>query len=195
MLSDNPPVRLVGICGSLRKKSYNRYLLQAAASALPKGAQLTIAEIRDVPLFDQDVLDAHGFPPSVKALRAAIAAADCVLIASPEYNYSIPGVLKNAIDWASRGSDQPFAGKTIGIMGATPGGLGTVRGQMHLRQVCIFLNLAPLAKPEVLVSRAHEKFNAEGDLVDEKTRDELGTFLSALVDFTRRVRGLQSPSQ
>lgn len=195
MMSDNQPVRLVGICGSLRKSSFNRSLLRAAGALLPEGVELSTAEIRDVPLYDQDVLDASGFPPSVQALRAAIAAADGVLIASPEYNFSMPGVLKNAIDWASRGSDQPFAGKTLGIMGATPGGLGTVRAQMHLRQVCIFLNLVPLHKPELMVSRAHEKFNAAGELTDEKTQKELRAFLAALVDFTRRLRAPASPAK
>jgi len=180
-------VKTLGVCGSLRKASYNAAALRAAAELLPEGMTLEIADITAIPLYNEDVR-AAGFPPPVQRLRDQIAAADALLIATPEYNYSMAGVLKNAIDWASRPPDQPFNGKTLGIIGASPGLLGTARAQYHLRQSCVFLNMYPLNKPEVLIAQAATKFDAELRLTDQTTRDLIAKLLVALRDWTRQLR-------
>jgi chromate reductase len=156
---------------------------------LPDGATLEIFDLAPIPLYNQDLTEGGNIPESVQRFKARIAAADALLIATPEYNYSIPGVLKNALDWASRPpKDSPFDDKPLAIMGAG-GGLGTGRAQYHLRQVAVFLNLLPLNKPEVLVQRAWEKFDAQGHLTDEPTRQQVRALLEALVAWTRRLRG------
>jgi chromate reductase, NAD(P)H dehydrogenase (quinone) len=185
-MADTRVVKLLGICGSLRKGSYNRAAMRAASELLPDGLSLTIAEIADIPLYDEDVRQA-GFPPPVQRLREAIATADALLFATPEYNYSVSGVLKNAIDWASRPPDQPFNGKPVAIMGASAGLWGTSRAQYHLRQSCVFLNMLPINKPEVLIAQAQNKFDAEGRLADQTTRDLIAQLLVALRDWTRRL--------
>jgi chromate reductase len=179
-------IGVLGISGSLRKASYNTALLRAAVELAPPEVRITIAEISAIPLYDEDVRE-QGFPAPVEALRRQVKEADALLIATPEYNYSMPGVLKNAIDWVSRPPDQPFDGKPLAIMGASPG-MGTVRAQYHLRQSAVFLNMLPLNKPEVMVGRAMEKFDAEGRLTDAKTREAVGTLLAALVAWTRRLK-------
>jgi chromate reductase, NAD(P)H dehydrogenase (quinone) len=180
-------LHVLGIAGSLRAGSYNRALLRAAATLLPEGMMLETAEIGDIPLYDAD-LEAKGIPEVVKQLKMKMAAADAVLIATPEYNYSIPGVLKNAIDWVSRAPDPPLTGKPAAIMGASMGMMGTVRSQLHLRQVCVFLNVLLMNKPEVLVARAQEKFGADGTLTDEPTREAVRKLLVALRDWTLFVQ-------
>src|SRR5688572_12612330 len=182
------PVRVLGISGSLRMGSYNTMLLKEAVRLRPEGVAIEIADISQIPLYNDDVREA-GNPPEVVALREAIAAADALLIATPEYNYSVPGVLKNAIDWASRPPDQPMNGKPLALMGATPGMLGTARAQMHLRQSCVFLNMFVVNTPEVLIARAQEKIDAEGKLTDETTRKLIGKLLVALADLTRKLSG------
>ena len=181
------PLRVLGFAGSLRKASFNRGLLRAATELVPDGMSLDVFDIAPIPLYNGD-LEAEGRPEPVTAFREAIRAADALLIACPEYNYSIPGVLKNAIDWASRGADQPFAGKPVAFMGAG-GGLGTARSQYHLRQVCVFLDLHPLNKPEVFVPQASQKFDAQGNLTDESVRPRVAALLAALGDWTQRLRG------
>jgi len=180
-------VRLLGVSGSLRKGSYNTALLRAASELLPEGMTLEIFDLSSIPLYNDD-LRALGFPTPVQEFRDRIAAADALLIATPEYNFSIPGVLKNAIDWASRPPDPPLNGRPVGIMGASTGNFGTVRAQMHLRQVCVFCNMFPLNKPEVLVMRAKEKFDANGRLIDETARGFIRDMLLALADWTQRLR-------
>ena len=180
-------VRLLGVSGSLRKGSYNTALLRAASELLPEGMTLEIFDLSSIPLYNDDVR-ALGFPKPVQEFRDRIAAADALLIATPEYNFSIPGVLKNAIDWASRPPDPPLNGRPVGIMGASTGNFGTVRAQMHLRQVCVFCNMFPLNKPEVLVMRAKEKFDANGRLIDETARGFIRDMLLALADWTQRLR-------
>lgn len=182
------PISVLGICGSLRNASFNWSLLQAAAKHLPKEMNLESIRLHDIPLFNQDVLDA-GMPSSVQTFRDRIAAADALLICSPEYNYSISGVLKNAIDWASRPPNQPLNGKPLGIMGATPGNFGTVRAQMALRQVCVFTNMVPLLQPEVLVMKAETKFDSQRNLTDEVTKKILIQFLEAFAMWIRKLRG------
>jgi chromate reductase len=183
-------VRVLGIAGSLRKGSYNKMLLRAAAELAPQGMELTTFErLADVPLYNAD-LDVGEGPEPVRALREALSGADALLIATPEYNYGIPGVLKNAIDWASRPpATSPLRGMPAAIMGASTGMSGTIRAQLALRQAFVFTQTYPLQAPEVSVARAAEKFNATGRLVDEKTRDMLRQHLESLVAWTRKLRG------
>ena len=144
------------------------------------------AEIGSIPLYNEDVR-AQGFPPPVETLRRQIAAADALLFVTPEYNYSIPGVLKNAIDWASRPPDQPFAGKPVAIMGAGAGMAGTARAQYDLRRCCVFLDMHPLNKPEVLIFQAQNKFDAAGELTDETARGLIRDLMAALARWTRQI--------
>jgi chromate reductase len=180
-------VKTLGISGSLRKGSYNTAALRAAAELLPEGMTLEMADISQFPLYNEDVRQA-GFPPPVQKLRDQIVAADALLFVTPEYNYSMSGVLKNAIDWASRPPNQPFDGKPVGMMGVTPSLWGTKRAQYHLRQSCVYLNMLPVNKPEVLIAGAQGKFDAELRLTDKATRDLIAQLLVALRDWTRRLR-------
>jgi chromate reductase len=184
------PVRVLGIAGSLRKGSYNKMLLRAATELAPQGMELTTFErLADVPLYNAD-LDVDEGPEPVRALREALHGADALLIATPEYNYSIPGVLKNAIDWASRPpATSPLRGMPAAIMGASTGVSGTMRAQLALRQAFVFTQTYPLQAPEVIVARAADKFDATGRLVDEKTRDVLRQHLESLVAWTWKLRG------
>ncbi|MFI4986988.1 MAG: NADPH-dependent FMN reductase [Alphaproteobacteria bacterium] len=187
-MAERKPVSVLGICGSLRKGSYNRMALAAAGELLPPGMTLESFDIAAIPLYNEDVR-AAGFPKPVEELRARILAADALLFATPEYNYSMPGVLKNAIDWASRPPDQPFNGKPAAIMGASPGLVGTGRAQYHLRQSCVFLNMFPVNKPEVLIGQYQSKFDAAGKLTDETTRGFIRDLLASLDAWTRKLRG------
>lgn len=178
------PVRILGFAGSLRRNSVNRGLLRAAAELLPPAASLETFDLLPVPLFNQD--EEKPFPASVQEFRDRILAADALLIATPEYNHSIPGVLKNALDWASR-PQNVFDGKPLAIMGAG-GQFGTTRAQYHLRQVAAALNLMPVNVPQVLVFRSWEKFDPDGNLIDEESRKLVGDLLAALVRLTRQLR-------
>jgi chromate reductase len=183
-------IEALGIAGSLREGSYNRALLRAARDLAPDGLEIRIYEgLADIPLYNEDVR-ARGEPEPVVALKEAIRRADALLWVTPEYNYSIPGVLKNAIDWASRPpKTSPLNGKPAAIMGATTGSWGTVRSQMHLRQVCVYTNMLPINKPQVLVARARSKFDEDGKLVDETTQGFVRQLLEALVEWTLRLQG------
>ncbi|WP_394843672.1 NAD(P)H-dependent oxidoreductase [Pendulispora brunnea] len=174
--------RVLGIAGSLRKQSYNRALLRTATQLAPASLTFETAEWADFPPYDADV-EAAGRPESVVRFRAQIAAADAILIATPEYNYSIPGGLKNAVDWASRPPEQPFNGKLLGIIGASGGDGGTMRSQYHWRQVAVFLNLHVMNKPEVFVRRAGDKFDAEGNLTDEAIRKTLTQYMQSFAEW------------
>ena len=180
------PLRVLGIAGSLRKGSYNRSLLRAAIELAP--ASLAISpfdRIGEIPLYDAD-REAAGLPDAVVALKAAMRECDAILFATPEYNHSIPGLLKNAIDWASRpAADPAFGGKPAGIIGATPGLGATIRAQMALRQTLDGAAFV-MGQPEVLIARAAEKFDESGSLTDETTRRVLGRFLTALEAWVRR---------
>ena len=179
-------MKVLGVSGSLRKASFNTAALKACAELMPAGMTLSIAEIGDLPLFNQDVFDA-GLPEPVKRFRAAVAAADGLLIASPEYNYGIPGVLKNAIDWVSRPSrGSPLEGKPVAIMGASAGASGTMRMQLQLRQTLQAVGMYAMPRPEIFVTFCRDKFDADGRLTDEKTREHLRRFLTAFVEWTRR---------
>ena len=180
-------VNVLGFAGSLRAGSYNRALLLAAAEVVPEGARLEIFDLEGIPPFNQDL--ESSMPQKAKEFKAKIRSADAILIATPEHNYSIPGVLKNAIDWASRPyGDNSFDSKPVAVMSASTGMLGGARAQYHLRQVFVFLNMHPLNKPEVLVAFANQKFDEKGRLVDEKTREKIKELLEALVDWTRKLK-------
>jgi chromate reductase len=179
---------VTAFAGSLRAESFNRALLGAAVEVAPEGMTIEIQDISAIPLYDAD-LEAAGLPESVAAFRRAIAAADGLLIATPEYNHGVSGVTKNAIDWASRPPRQsPLDGKPVGIMGASPGMTGTARGQSQLRQAFGFTNSYCMPQPEILVARAHEKFDAEGRLTDVATREHLAKYLSAFAGWVRIFR-------
>ncbi len=181
-------IHVLGFSGSLRKASYNAGLLRAAQEALPEDMTLEIFDLAPIPLYNEE-LNVNGGPEPVKAFKARIAEADALLIATPEYNYSIPGVLKNAIDWASRpAKESPLNEKPIALMGAG-GIMGTVRAQGHLRQVAVYTNMHPLNKPELEVQRAWEKFDQNGNLTDEATRQAIRPLLEALAAWTRRLKG------
>jgi chromate reductase len=181
------PIHVLGFAGSLRTGSFNKALLRAAAELAPEDMTLEIFDLTPIPMYNADVQE-QGFPPSVRTFRERIAAADALLIATPEYNYSIPGVLKNAIDWASRPPDQPLFKKPVAVMGASNGTLGTVRSQLALRQVFVTLNMLPVQKPEVLVAKAQDKIDASGKLTDEITRNHVRGLLEALAAWTEQVR-------
>lgn len=181
------PIKVLGLSGSLRKKSFNSMLLRAAQSLAPEGMTVEIGDIGDLPLYDQDVMDA-GIPAPVARLRSQCAAADAILFVTPEYNYSIPGGLKNAIDWASRPPNAPLLGKPAAILGASPGILGTARAQYHLRQVCVFLDMKVINKPEVFIGEAPSRFDESGNLKDEKSRAKVQELMKALHDWTLKLR-------
>jgi chromate reductase len=181
------PVAVFGFAGSLRKNSYNKALLHAAAKLLPKDAKLEISDLQGIPPFNQDL--EKRMPDIVKEFKAKIRAADAILIASPEYNYSMPGVLKNAIDWASRPyGDNSFEGKPVAIMSASTGMLGGSRAQYHLRQVFVTLDMYPVNKPEVMVPYADDKIDEKGRVTDEETREKVSQLLESLVNLTRRLQ-------
>jgi chromate reductase len=186
-MSDVNDVTMVGLCGSLRRGSFNRELLRVAQEVAPPGVSLVVAEIGEIPPYDDDVR-AAGYPPSVHALREAVRAADAVLFSTPEYNYSVPGVLKNALDWASRPPDQPFAGKAAAVMGTSIGSFGASRAQYHLRQIGVYMDLHFINKPEVIIPLAREKFDAEGKLTFEPARELIRQQLVALRAWALQLR-------
>lgn len=180
------PIRILGIAGSLRRQSYNRAALRAATQLVPEGATIDIFEIDGLPGFSED--EEQNPPAKVVELKQRIREADAILIVTPEYNYSVPGVLKNAIDWASRPyGDSAWNGKPAAIMGASIGAMGTARAQYHLRQMFVFLNMFPINQPEVMISNASKRFDAQGNLTDETTKDLMRQLLQNLVDWTRRI--------
>lgn len=177
-----------GIAGSLRRDSYNRALLRAALELAPDAMQIrTFEGLAEIPPYNADV-EAEGDPPPVRALKTAIDGADALLIATPEYNHGVPGVLKNAIDWASRPAGRSvLVGKPTAVFGASTGITGTARAQSQLRQAFVFTNTPVLPQPEILVYRAREKFDNRGTLTHEKSREFVGLLLQALADWTRRL--------
>jgi len=181
------PLRIAGFAGSLRRGSYNRALLAACRELAPPSLAIEIVELDGVPLYNAD-LEAAGDPPEVERLKRAVASADGLLIATPEYNHGVPAVTKNAIDWLSRPPrGSALDGKPVALVGASPGMTGTARGQSQLRQSFVFTNSPCLLQPEVLVARAREKFDDEGRLTDERTRAHLGKFLAAFEAWIRRL--------
>ena len=186
-------VRILGISGSLRRHSYNSGVLRAAAELAPEGAAVEVFELDGIPGFSED--DEQNPPEKVVELKRRVREADAVLFVTPEYNYSLPGVLKNAIDWASRPyGDSAWDGKPAAIMGASVGTLGTARAQYHLRQVMVFLNMFPVNQPEVMIGNASERFDSEGNLTDEQTKEFIRQLLQNLVEWARRIGGDKASS-
>ena len=180
-------VKILGIPGSLRKGSFNRKLVNVAQKMVPQGASMDVFDINGIPPFSED--DEKNVPAKVTEFKAAIRRADAILFATPEYNYSIPGVLKNAIDWASRPyGDSAWLGKPAAIIGASVGRFGSARAQYHLRQVCVYLDMDVINQPEVMVGGASDMFDAQGNLTHESSRESLGELLQALVARTRLIR-------
>jgi len=186
MARSEAPLTFLGIAGSLRRSSFNRGLIRAAVELAPAGITVVPFDLADLPMFNADV-EAEGDPEAVAALKRAIAAVDGLLIATPEYNHCVPGVLKNAIDWASRPARQSvLTGKPVAIMGATPGGGGTARAQAHLRDGLSYTNGFVLPLPEVLVPHAIDKFDDDANLIDPDTRSEVYDLLVSFAAWTRR---------
>src|SRR4029078_502330 len=181
-------IRILGIAGSLRRESYNRAALRAATQLVPQQANLEVFELDGIPGFNQD--EEKNPPAKVVELKRRVRDAHAILIVTPEYNYSVPGVLKNAIDWASRPyGDSAWSGKPVAIMGASIGTIGTARAQYHLRQTFVFLNMYAVSQPEVMGANAHKRFDEEGKLTDDKTKELVGQLLSELVNWTKRLSG------
>ncbi|HZW46087.1 MAG TPA: NADPH-dependent FMN reductase [Microvirga sp.] len=183
--------KLIGISGSLRQASYNSALLRSAAGLMPEDAELAVETIRGIPLYDGDVEAAEGIPEEVAALKEAIAAADGLLLVTPEYNNSIPGVFKNAIDWLSRPpADIPrvFGGKPVALIGASPGGFGTILSQNAWLPVLRTLGAELWSGRRLMVSRAQSVFNQDGTLADQKIEEQLRTYLREFVAFARSAR-------
>jgi len=182
----NKKINILGFAGSLRKGSYNRALLRAALELVPDDANLEVFELDGIPPFNQDLESSP--PEKVREFKGKIKAADAILIVTPEYNYSIPGVLKNAIDWASRPyGDNSFEGKPVAMMSASIGMLGGARAQYHLRQLFVFLNMYPVNKPEVFVTFAPQKFDDKGRLLDEGARELIRKLLVNLIAWARKL--------
>jgi chromate reductase len=180
-------IRILGISGSLRRNSYNKAALRAAQKLVPEDAVVDIIELDGIPVFSED--DERTPPAKVVELKKRIREADAVLFVTPEYNYSIPGGLKNAIDWASRPyGDSAWSGKPAAIMGASVGKFGTARAQYHLRQVFVFLNILAVNRPEVMIGNAPEHFDADGNLVNEETKKLIRQLLANLVSWTRDLK-------
>ena len=181
------PLRILGIAGSLRHGSYNRAALRAAAELLPPDTELDIFDLAGIPVFNQD--DENRLPDAVAEMKQHIRAADALLISTAEYNASVPGVLKNALDWGSRPpGDNTWSGKPAAIVGASPGSLGTVRAQYHLRQIFVHLNLFPLNQPEVMIADAAHRFDSSGRLTHEPTREFIRQLLQRLVAWTVLIK-------
>jgi chromate reductase, NAD(P)H dehydrogenase (quinone) len=179
----NRPIRILGIAGSLRRASYNRATLRAATELAPEGATIEIFELDEIPAFNQD--EEQNPPAKVVELKKRVREADAILFVTPEYNYSVPGVLKNAIDWASRPyGDSAWNGKPAG---ASVGAIGTARAQYHLRQMMVFLNMFPVNQPEVMIGNAAERFDANGNLTHDATKVFISQLLQSLVDWTRKI--------
>ena len=179
-------IRILGIAGSLRRESYNRFALRAATQLVPDGATIEVFELDGIPGFNQD--DEQNPPEKVTELKRRVREADAILFVTPEYNYSVPGVLKNAIDWASRPyGDSAWNGKPAAIMGASIGAIGTARAQYHLRQMMVFLNMFPINQPEVMIGNASKRFDDQGNLTDDTTKELIRQLIRNLVDWTRSI--------
>lgn len=183
---------IVGLCGSLRAGSLNGMALRLAGECMPQGMALEVVEWSQVPPFNADVLEQQGVPAPVQRIRDRIARADGVVIATPEYNFSLPGMLKNLIDWLSRGADQLMAHKPVAILSAATGPLGGARVQYDLRRVLLFVNATVLVKPEVFIGNAQSKFTSEGQCDDEATRQFVAAQMVAFGRWIAQARAMQA---
>jgi chromate reductase len=180
-------LKILGTAGSLRQYSYNKGALRAAQQLVPQEAEIEAFDIKGIPPFSED--DEKNPTERVVEFKKKIREADGILIVTPEYNYSIPGVLKNAIDWASRPyGDSAWPGKPVAVMGASVGNVGTARAQYHLRQVFVFLNVHDMKQPEVMISNAAQKFDPQGNLTDEVTKQHIQRFLAAFIAYIRNIQ-------
>jgi chromate reductase, NAD(P)H dehydrogenase (quinone) len=181
------PVKILGFAGSLRKGSFNKALIRAAVELKPAEAEIEVFDLDGIPPYNQDL--ENQLPQKVAEFKSKIAASDALLIATPEYNYSVSGVLKNALDWASRPRvDSPIDGKPVAIMSASTGRLGGARAQYHLRQTLVFLDMHPVNRPEVMLSNARENVDSEGRLTNEDTKKLIRQLLDALVKWTKQLK-------
>jgi chromate reductase len=185
-MNDNS-FRILGIAGSLRRASLHRGLIRAAGELAPEGVVVDPHELSEIPFFNQDV-EERGDPEPVRELKEGIQKADAVLIATPEYDYAVPGVLTTALDWALR-PPSPVRHKPVGIVGASPANVGTARGQMVLRQILLHAPAYVMPEPQILIPNAYQRFNEDGDLIDEETQQRLGRFLVALVEWGELLAG------
>jgi chromate reductase len=186
-MANQSPIKLLGISGSLRKQSYNSGALRAVGSLLPDGMTFELVDIADIPFFNADV-EQIGFPNAVKELRSRVAAADALIFAVPEYNFSLSGVLKNALEWLSRPPNSPVAGKPCAVFGASVSPLGTARGQFHFRHVGVSLNMMIVNTPHVDITNAKTKFDAESCLTDQPSLELMRQLLCELQSLTTRLR-------
>jgi len=191
-MSARSAIKLLGISGSLRPQSYNSAALTVVGSVLPEGMEFEVASFDELPFYNADV-EERGFPAAVESFRKKVAAADALIFAVPEYNFSVPGVLKNALEWLSRPPDPPTNGKPCAVFGASVSPLGTARGQFHFRHICVSLNMIPVNVPHVDITNAKTKFDAEGLLIDQASVDLIRQLVDDLWRLTMRLRGTQGP--
>ena len=184
------PIKLLGISGSLRARSYNSGALSVVGSVLPEDMEFDVASLTDIPFYNADV-EQRGFPAEVASFRRKVAVADALIFAVPEYNFSVPGVLKNALEWLSRPPDSPTNGKPCAVFGASVSPLGTARGQFHFRHICVSLNMIPVNTPHVDITNAKMKFDAEGLLIDQASVDLIRQLVGELRNLTIRLRNTQ----
>ena len=187
-MAERSSLKIVGISGSLRSQSYNSGALRAVAALIPEGSTFSIASLADLPFYNADV-EQRGLPPSVERFRAEVAEADALIFATPEYNFSISGALKNAIEWLSRPPDPPAFAKPCAIFGASVSPLGTARGQFHLRHICVSLNMVLVNVPHVDITNAKTRFDAESKLIDQPSIESLRQLLGELRTLAVRLRG------
>jgi len=187
-MSTPSPIKLLGISGSLRAQSYNSGALRAVGSVLPEGMTFGVASLTDLPFYNADV-EQTGLPGAVQQFRGEVAKADALIFAVPEYNFSVSGALKNALEWLSRPPNPPVNGKPCAIFGASVSPLGTARGQFHFRHICVSLNMIPVNTPHVDITNAKTKFDGEGRLTDQASFDLLRQLLGELLNLTVRLRG------
>jgi chromate reductase len=187
-MSAASPIKLLGISGSLRAQSYNSAALAVVGSVLPESMAFEIASLANLPFYNSDA-ELRGFPAVVESFRRKVAAADALIVATPEYNFSVSGVLKNALEWLSRPPDSPTNGKPCAVLGASVSPLGTARGQFHFRHICVSLNMIPVNTPHVDITNAKTKFDAEGRLADQASVDLIRQLVGELRNLTVRLRG------
>jgi len=183
-------IKLLGISGSLRAQSYNSGALSVVGSVLPEDMEFDVAGLTDLPFYSADV-EQRGFPAEVESFRRNVAAADALIFAVPEYNFSVPGVLKNALEWLSRPPNSPTNGKPCAMLGASVSPLGTARGQFHFRHICVSLNMIPVNAPHVDITNAKTKFDAQGRLTDQASIDLIRQLIGELRNLTIRLRDPQ----
>jgi chromate reductase, NAD(P)H dehydrogenase (quinone) len=189
-MSTPAAIKLLGISGSLRAQSFNSGALSVVGSVLPEGMEFNVASLTDLPFYNADV-EQRGFPSEVESFRRKVAVADALIFAVPEYNFSVPGVLKNALEWLSRPPNSPTNGKPCAVFGASVSPLGTARGQFHFRHICVSLNMIPVNTPHVDITNAKTKFDAEGRLTDQASIDLIRQLIGELRGLTIRLRDTQ----